>query len=255
MDQYFAGALKVNVALEILRRPAHEARAIMVLIYSSDNVSGDGEPWVITRPLSSLGFGSSFRRAVAGLTKAGLIERQGGSLLVYGSRLVDQSTAVDTSTVDQSTAIVDLSTAAVDTSTGSVDQSTACNKDVRDVEDRRKKKTEDVAAAPASAPRRPPADSPHSRTIDLFDRAYERATDGHRPTWNGKTATATKRLLESHSEEEIALRMARFFEFQVPAFIWKDGVPGFSAFVQHFDSILPPKTPKQSSLADRLDRL
>lgn len=119
MDHLFAGALKVNVALEILKRPPHEARAIMILVYSSDNVSGDGEPWIITRPLSRMGHGSHFRETVARLVREGQIDREGTTLKVYASRLVAPAT------VAQATGIVGMATPIVAPPTAIVGIATA----------------------------------------------------------------------------------------------------------------------------------
>ena len=89
-------------------------------------------------------------------------------------------------------------------------------------------------------PERKIPDTPHARVIDTFHTGYRIATGGSVPTWTGPAVSAVKRILKSHSEKDVIDRMSRFFREQVPAFIWRDGVPDFASFVQHFDKLNRP---------------
>lgn len=118
----------------------------------------------------------------------------------------------------------------------------------------RREETGEKRKARGAAPPARPAGA-HQRTIDLFHRAYQRATGGRAPTWGGAQVAQVKRLLKAHGEDEVLVRMARFFEEQVPGFIWRDGVPDFLSFVQHFDKIPEVKTARRSDFLSMLERL
>ncbi len=123
---------------------------------------------------------------------------------------------------------------------------------VRETGDGAEPPAPDGAAGKSTPPRRV-SKSDHTQVIDTFHRAYEIATGGHKPTWNGKTGALVRKLLQAHGRDEVLERMGRFFENQVPEFIWRDSVPDFPSFVQHFDKI--PKATTRARGRGRNGRL